>query len=186
MFIISRGHFLILFIFLHFISKAQDRTNYALLWEIKSPTSEKKSYLFGTAHLKDPRVFDFSDAMIPAIAQSDAFALEIHPDSVTGAISEYLIKRENSGLYRDVLSKEEYGKLNSRVIAETGKPLDSLEYNSLYHLESLLRPELEKVDDRETFLDAYLYGVAHSMDKHIYGLEKLKDQMPDLDSIPTD
>ena len=186
MFNISRGHLLFFFIFLHFFSKAQDRTNYALLWEIQSPTSEKKSYLFGTAHLKDPRVFDFSDAMIPAIAQSEAFALEVHPDSVTGAISEYLIKTENSGLYRDVLSKKEYGNLNTRVIAATGKPLDSLEYNSLYHLESLLRPELDKVDDRETFLDAYLYGVAHTMDKQIYGLEKLKDQMPELDSIPKD
>lgn len=186
MFNISKGQLLILFIFLHFISKAQDRTNYALLWEIKSPTSEKKSYLFGTAHLKDPRVFDFSDAMIPAIAQSEAFALEVHPDSVTGAISEYLIKRENSDLYRDVLTKEEYEQLDTRVVAETGKSLDSLDYNSLYYLESLLRPELDKVDDKETFLDAYLYGVAHSMDKRIYGLEKLKDQMPDLDSIPTD
>lgn len=186
MFNISRGLLLFLFISLHFISKAQDRSNYALLWEIKSPSSDKISYLFGTAHLKDPRVFDFSDAMIPAIAQSEAFALEVHPDSVTGAISEYLIKTENSGLYRDVLTKEEYGKLNTRVIAETGKPLDSLEYNSLYHLESLLRPELDKIDDKETFLDAYLYGVAHTMDKQIYGLEKLKDQMPDLDSIPTD
>ena len=186
MFIISRGHLVILFIFLHFISKAQDRTNYALLWEIKSPTSEKKSYLFGTAHLKDPRVFDFSDAMIPAIVQSEAFALEVHPDSVTGAISEYLIKRENSDFYRDVLTKEEYEQLDIRVVAETGRTLDSLEYNSLYYLESLLRPELDKVDDKETFLDAYLYGVAHSMDKRIYGLERLKDQMPNLDSIPTD
>ena len=140
MFIISRGHLVILFIFLHFISKAQDRTNYALLWEIKSPTSEKKSYLFGTAHLKDPRVFDFSDAMIPAIVQSEAFALEVHPDSVTGAISEYLIKRENSDFYRDVLTKEEYEQLDIRVVAETGRTLDSLEYNSLYYLESLLRP----------------------------------------------
>ena len=186
MFQISRANFLFLFLFFHFISKGQDRKDYALLWEIKSPNSEKKSYLFGTAHLRDPRVFDFSDAMIPAISQSEAFALEVHPDSVTGAITEYLVKRENNRYYRDVLSKKEYGQLNARVVEVTGKSLDSLDYNSLYFLESLLRPELDKEGDKETFLDAYLYGVANTMDKDIYGLEKLEDQMPDLDSIPRD
>lgn len=179
-------HLLFLLLFSHFISKAQDRTNYALLWQIESPNSEKKSYLFGTAHLRDSRVFDFSDAMLPAISQSEAFALEVHPDSVSGAISKYIMRHENNSYYRDVLSNNEYKKLDARVIAETGESLDSLNYNSLYFLESILRPELAKEGDKETFLDAYLYGVANTLNKNIYGLEKLEDQMPNLDSIPRD
>jgi uncharacterized protein YbaP (TraB family) len=156
------------------------------LWEIKPPDSEKKSYLFGTAHLRDPRVFDFSDAMIPAIAQSEAFALEVHPDSVTGAIAEFLVKREDDRYYRNVLSNEEYEQLDARVVSATGKSLDSLEYNSLYFLESLLRPDLDKEGDKETFLDAYLFGIANTLDKEIYGLERFEDQMPNLDSLPKD
>ena len=67
---------------------SQDRTNYELLWEIKHKTGNKKSYLFGTLHLKDARAFKFSDSVIPAIKKSEMFALEVHPDSATNSFGD--------------------------------------------------------------------------------------------------
>ena len=55
----------------------------SLLWEIKGNGLKKPSYLFGTMHLQYNRAFNFNDSVLTKLIQCDAFAMEIHPDSVT-------------------------------------------------------------------------------------------------------
>jgi len=162
---------------------AQDRSDYKLLWEIQHKDNDKKSYLFGTIHLKDKRVFNFSDAVIPAIRNSEAFALEIHPDSLSSGINDVLFNPNEENIYRKILSEEEYKRLDERYQKVQGIPLDSALFNSPFMIESLLSEEVEREDDKRTFLDAYLYGIAFSYEKEIYGLEKIKDQIPDMEDV---
>ncbi|MBE15268.1 MAG: hypothetical protein CL867_03400 [Cytophagaceae bacterium] len=166
-----------------FAKAQQNRDNYALLWKITSSESIKPSYIFGTAHLKDKRVFDFSDAMLPAIQSSEAFALEVHPDSIGAVFDKKDPVKENLNRYKQLLSKQQYDSLNKRVEKAVGESLDELEENSLYYLEASLRPDMAKDGDQSTFLDAYLYGMAYSMGKEIYGLERIEDQMPPMSSM---
>lgn len=174
----------ILFIFsIPLVSRAQDRANYKLLWEIEHKDSKKKSYIFGTIHLKDKRVFNFSDAVIPAIRNTESFALEVHPDSLSDGLTNNLLNTEVENIYRKVLSEEEYERLDRRYREVKGEPLDSARFKNPVMIESVLMEDIEKQDDKRTFLDGYLYGIAYSLDKKIYGLEKLEDQMPNIEDI---
>ena len=61
---------------------AQKQTAYTLLWEISGKGMSKPSYVFASANFKDSRVYNFSDSVYVALANSSAFALEIHPDTL--------------------------------------------------------------------------------------------------------
>lgn len=154
---------------------SQDTSNYELLWQIKHKNSEKVSYLFGTMHLKDVRVFNFSDAVLPAISNSESFAIEVHPDS---SISKAMQGRKSRVVsnYTEKFSNSEIEKLKERVSEKNGDSLANVDELSVDLLEQIMAPNYSKNTDRETFLDAYLYGVARFQDKEIHGLESAESQ----------
>src|SRR3954467_8832156 len=54
-----------------------------LLWRISGNGLQKPSYLYGTMHLTDERLFNIGDSMYSAIERSEGFAIEINPDDFT-------------------------------------------------------------------------------------------------------
>jgi uncharacterized protein YbaP (TraB family) len=163
---------------------SQNREEYQLLWQIEHKNSDKKSYVFGTMHVKDKRVFDFSDALMPAIQNSEAFALEVHPDSISDSFGKTFYKQTDENIYKRILSPKEYERLNDKFKQINGVSLDSFSLKNPMIIESMLTEDSKKKDDKDTFLDAYLYAVANSLDREILGLEKAQDQIPlikDLD-----
>lgn len=172
--------FLFSFFVFSFIS-AQDRSNYALLWEIEHKNSDEKSYLFGTMHLRDKRVFNFTDALLPSIKQTEVFALEVDPENIAAKYIETLSKKDFLDTYKDVLAEEDYRLLQEKIKNATGKNLEELSKNNPEYIKSVLRPDLNKDDDRDIFLDLYLYQIAASLNKEIQGLEELEDQKINYD-----
>ena len=57
-----------------------------LLWKIEGNGLSKPSYLYGTIHLTDERVFNLGDSLYKAIENSDGFAIEVDPEALTGLI----------------------------------------------------------------------------------------------------
>lgn len=183
----SRLYFLFAFVFfsINFLS-AQNRDNYGLLWEIQHKNSDKKSYLFGTLHVKDNRAFQFSDSVIPMIKKSEMFALEIHPDSVYNNFNENYYTTGLENIFKKILSEEDYQRLKNRFYEVNESDLDSFPLLHPQLIESMLTMERDKPNDRRTFLDAYLYGFAYNNKKEIGGLEKIEDQIPTIDNIDED
>ncbi|AGC77259.1 uncharacterized protein YbaP (TraB family) [Nonlabens dokdonensis] len=173
----------VFFLFLFISLNAQERENYSLLWEVQNPNTKEISYVFGTMHLSDARVFEFSDAVFPAIQSTEAFALEIAPDSLEAGLEKYMLVKKDLSRYKKVLGKEKYKELDSKIQGVIGISLDSLQYNSLEFLSSILIPDLTKENDEETFLDLFLYNVALNENKEIRGLEKVEDQIIDMDLL---
>lgn len=180
----TRFNFLCIFVFfsINFLT-AQTRENYDLLWEIQHKDSNKKSYLFGTIHVKDNRAFKFSDSVIPAIKKSEVFALEIHPDSVYDKFDENYYATDLENVFKKILSKEDYARLKSRFYELNKTDLDSFPLMHPQLIESMLTKETDKPDDKRTFLDAYLYGIAYNSKRQIAGLEKIEDQIPTIDEL---
>src|SRR6478752_2807120 len=54
-----------------------------LLWRISGNGLQKPSYLYGTMHLTDERIFNIGDSMYKAIENSEGFAIEVNPDDFT-------------------------------------------------------------------------------------------------------
>lgn len=157
-----------------------ERSNYKLFWKISGHGLTSPSYLFGTMHVKDNRVFDFSDSVLLKISECEAFALEVHPDSAVRVLLTRLF--ENSNLqrnqFKDIFDEANYRKIDSLMRKKTGYSLDKLKSPSLAKL--FLEKKLSK-KNKSTFLDAYLYNIAKKQGKIILGLEDAGKQMATLD-----
>ena len=151
---------ILLAVFLPSQLNAQNRDNYALLWEFQHPDRGEKGYLFGTMHLQDSSVFKFSDQLLPALESSEVFAMEVHPDSIYNDLSMLINDIDFRDRYKRLLGEKSYNALNEQLVKIIGVPLDSLSDNSIGGIDSRIRNQISNDrTDVETFLDAYLYGV---------------------------
>jgi uncharacterized protein YbaP (TraB family) len=165
---------IILFIsFNAFNGFSQQNTGYTLLWKISGNGLSKPSYLFGTMHVKDKRVFNFSDSVMISIQNCSRFALEVHPDTIMNTMFEMLQSTDSLRRLDKLLSKEEYEKLAKKFEEKNGYPMGKIDPMIV---ESLMEPNEDKADDKITFVDAYLYGIARTLNKNIFGLEDASSQ----------
>jgi uncharacterized protein YbaP (TraB family) len=156
---------------------SQNKPGYSLLWRISGHGLKKPSYLFGTMHVKDKRAFGFSDSVMLALLKSDAFAMEVHPDTLLYAMYDSMSKSD-SGKIENMLSSEQYNLLAKRFEEKNGYPMDDV--NPLL-VENLIAKDHAKPGDKTTFVDAYLYAIAKTMRKNVLGLEKAADQIKQLE-----
>jgi uncharacterized protein YbaP (TraB family) len=154
-----------LFIFCAFTSWSQtiDSKN-QLLWEVSGRNLPKKSYLYGSLHLNDKRLFRFSDSVYWALNQCDAIVLET---DVFSLFEKWDTRKEELRMFYD-----------SQGMPYTGSNKAS---KTLYGNE----------DGMPQFLDAYLMEYCFNAGKKFYPLEKVEDQLkiaadwvnPDLNNV---
>ncbi|WP_044398285.1 TraB/GumN family protein [Lacinutrix sp. Hel_I_90] len=168
---------LTLVLFITFKLNAQDRSNYSLLWKIEGKEQLKPSYLFGTMHVDDARVFDFSDAVLPAIENTEKFALEIQPDSLMIKLFSKPTKTKAYLQFKKLLNTENYTKIAKRFKEVNGYDIETSAIKDPNILISMLSPDDDKASDKATFVDMHLLGHAKTMQKDIIGLEDIDSQI---------
>jgi uncharacterized protein YbaP (TraB family) len=166
------GFLLIIFITITFSCYAQNAP-YTLLWRISGKGLSNPSYLFGTMHIKDKRVFNFSDSVMLAINKCDNFALEVNPDSIVEKMFAIMQRNDTVSDVHKLLTPEQYKSLAKKFKKKTGFELGK---TNAYSIESLMNKN-EKPDDKVTFIDAYLYGIARTLNKKVAGLERSETQI---------
>jgi uncharacterized protein YbaP (TraB family) len=133
-----------------------DTSSYQLLWEITGKKLKKPSYLFGSMHSNDPRLFQFPDSLYVAFAKADAVVLET---DVAALFDEYDVRLDAFNL--EILSKNK-PYTNSRDATST-----------IYGSE----------DGRPQFLDAYFQQTGYCGGKAFFALEGLEDQLKAAEKI---
>lgn len=123
---------------------------YQLLWEIKAPHSKKISYVFGSMHSNDPRLFNFPDSLYTAFASVDAVVLET---DVTQIYDQYDVRLN---LFNFDLFDKKRSFASSRKATQT-----------VYGSE----------DGRPQFLDAWFQQTGYCGGKGFYQLETVQDQL---------
>jgi uncharacterized protein YbaP (TraB family) len=136
----------------------QDNQEYQLLWEITGKKLKKPSYLFGSMHSNDPRLFQFPDSLYTAFERADAVVLET---DVSALFDEYDVRLDLFNL--EILSKNK-PYTNSREATTT-----------VYGSE----------DGRPQFLDAYFQQTGYCAGKAFFALEGLEDQLKAAEKIST-
>ncbi|MCF6408012.1 TraB/GumN family protein [Chitinophaga filiformis] len=163
-----------------------NRSNYELLWRIDGPGISSPSYLFGTMHLTDKRVFEFSDSVLLALRNTSSFATEVDMDSVMSYIfSPGGIMSDTVNYMRRILTAKEYHYVDSLVAGKTGAPIDQLQMKRLWVLETLLLDEEEALSKKagrnlkgeNIFLDGWLHQKAMLLGKPLHSLEKMQNQL---------
>ncbi len=152
-----KGLFFIFLAFVQFVAYGQNRNvKNELLWEISGNGLKQKSYLYGSLHSNDKRLFRFSDSVYVALDQSTAFLLEMDLfelfdklDTRRGEVKMLYDANGNPYTGTNRPSKTVYGD-------ENGMP---------------------------QFLDAYFQEYATVSGKKFFALESFEDQMNALDGL---
>lgn len=167
-----------------------------LLWRITGNGAKEASYLFGTMHVKDSRLFNFKDSLYTALENCDRLALEFQPDSLAISLLQdfdmlkYLINRGEDESEMDKsfnayvekkLSKAQIDSLQKGVKWLTGA--DKVNYRKLIARKRLGYGEGTKTGNMPVFMDAWLYNVARRQGKQISGLERLAQQMEQIEEM---
>lgn len=123
---------------------------YQLLWEVKGKNLKKPSYIFGSMHSNDPRLFQFPDSLYTAFVNAEAVVLET---DVTALFDEYDVRLD---LFNLEIAAKDKPYTNSREATRT-----------VYGTE----------DGRPQFLDAHFQQTGYCAGKQFFALEALEDQL---------
>ncbi len=121
-----------------------------LLWKISGRKLKKPSYIYGTYHSNDPRVFKFSDSTYSAILRSEAIVIEADMYSMFAEIDT----RSNTPRFEFDAAGTPY---------TTSKRATKTSYGS--------------EDGRPQFLDLYIQLLAYNLNKKCFTLESVEDQL---------
>lgn len=175
-------HFLTVLFFLSAIHHLSAQSN-TLLWRISGNGLKKPSFLFGTMHVNDKKVFNFTDSLYFFLDQTEAFASELNGDSASQILGAYFngdVVFGNDTAFVKAVARRRINKIihtagqadssvtGTTTNAEYSQPAKSEInfFNGLPYSRMMMN----------TFMDAYLYQVACSKGKKIYGLENIYDQ----------
>ncbi|MCE3296691.1 MAG: hypothetical protein K0R65_2405 [Crocinitomicaceae bacterium] len=131
-------------------------TNHQLLWQISGKGLKKPSYLFGSYHSNDSRIFKLSDSTFSALYAADAVVLE-------------------ADIYQLFVTEDmRLGEANLKF-DPNGKPYTSSNRAS--------ETKYGSEDGRPQFLDLYFQQMGYNMGKGFYALETIEDQIEALDFV---
>lgn len=172
----------ILLFILPFFCLAQTKEK-SLFWEISGNGLSATSYLYGTMHVQDERVFDFKDGVLEALENSDTYAMELNMDSINQMTIMNLMWMNDDTSIKDLLSKKQYAFLESYFMDSLGQPI--FLFNRML---PLLTSQMVFAGDigteKEDALDLYFAKLAKAQQKTVIGLEKMDEQIAALNGIP--
>jgi uncharacterized protein YbaP (TraB family) len=172
---------------LHFIVIGQN-TAHTLLWRISGKGLAEPSYLFGTMHLTDKKVFHLGDSLYKALENTHGFAAELDMNRLGMQMVNKLMKDKEEAAatesikIKDAVSPELWEMYKEPLQEKFFKSADKLTLDDLDEMEASLQTEIFRKGEMQTFLDAYLFGIARKQGKWVGGLEDLADQMEHLNS----
>jgi uncharacterized protein len=154
-----------------------------LLWRV-GWTDAPPSYVFGTAHSKDPRITRLAKPVAAAFETAQSLAIEIvHTPAVDTAVGRAM--KIPGGNVERLVGPERYGQIRAAGARYGSQPeaLRQLKPWALYLLFSL--PPAE-VRDRKPALDFVLQLSAEERGIPVYGLESVQEQLAMFDDLAPD
>jgi uncharacterized protein YbaP (TraB family) len=177
-------HYLLLALLLIIATKS---VKAQLLWEISGKNLTKPSYLFGTMHVTDERVFNFSTTFMNKFDSSEVIAGELKMSwlgAFKGLPSVFMKKDTTLG---DLLPPEKYKIVHQEIERQQlGNYVEKMKPIFVSALIEENKHEKEKKQDKneKPALDFYLQKLAKKQNKEIVGLETFEEQISALESIP--
>lgn len=156
-----------------FYSFSQDRPDYNLLWRIESPDSEKVSYLFGTAHIKNNLAYDFSDSVLIAFDNSEVIALEINNDEYFQLLLNERFEEKERNYLKEELSETEYEKLKENVKEDLDFRIEDLKTVSPKMIRRMYSDHFFDPKENSLTVDNFFYDTGKKLGKEILGLERV-------------
>ena len=176
--------FIFVFLFSTLLSFSQSKYN-SLCWKIYDNGLTDTSYLYGTMHVQDSRVFQFKNGIQEAFNRCEIFALELNMDSVnTFQLMDELIMEPPNRL-DSLLTNKEYEMVSQYFKDTLGIGL--MIFNKMQPIYTSQLISFEKLKkDQDVALDIYFFNEAKKQNKTTVGLEFMEEQLNAFKSIPYD
>ena len=176
--------FIFVFLFSSLLSFSQSKYN-SLCWKIYDNGLTDTSYLYGTMHVQDSRVFQFKNGIQEAFNRCEIFALELNMDSVnTFQLMDELIMEPPNRL-DSLLTNKEYEMVSQYFKDTLGIGL--MIFNKMQPIYTSQLISFEKLKkDQDVALDIYFFNEAKKQNKTTVGLEFMEEQLNAFKSIPYD
>lgn len=159
------------------ISFGQQHYPKTLLWRITGNGLKKPSYLFGTMHLTDKRLFNFGDSVYSAIEKTDGLALEVNPDEMIAyAVNDAIDKMLSPKRLQEILSQKNFTRDSLALAQKFNKPASEVTTHDIYKEKNKWVNQYMQKGEMPTFLDAHLYTIAKKLGKWLGGIEDVGDQ----------
>jgi uncharacterized protein YbaP (TraB family) len=175
-----RSAILLLSIFIG--SSCLSQNGNSILWQISGKNLPSPSYLFGSIHITDKRVFDLPDSVLTKLKECEITAFELNFDTVAGQMINEAIRKYKKRQVKDVLSKKEMEKLE-KELKKRNIHVEDLNNETTFNIYQKYQRSIYKNDDMSTFLDAYLFGIAKGYGKKILGIETYAEQASIFDDL---
>lgn len=169
---------LILILVVSFV-KAQ---NNSLLWSIVKPGSTDTSYLFGSIHISDARVFNVNKHFNRVFDKSQTVALELHFDSINPFTLLNHVMMEKGLTLQKVMPDDKYAVVKSYFEDSLKSPMQFVERFQPIYTSTLIQTEGKSTPGKS--LDETIFNSAKEQNKHVVGLEKAEEQMSAFAALP--
>ena len=156
---------------------AQTPSAKSLLWRIAGNGLQTPSYLYGTMHLKDRRLFFFGDSVYKNIESSKGFAMELDPEEMMDSLFTNLGEADTSSLLRKLMVEKKFRSVAKKLEKKFGIPAEKITRKQLIKDREKFYYSVRKKDDMQTFVDMYLYNIAHKSGRYVGGIEDVSDQL---------
>ena len=161
-------------------ASAQKKDN-SLLWEVSGNGLSSPSYLFGTIHLMDDRIFSFDSTIYQKINACEALSgeLDFQETNIPASMNDFFMKDTS---LQDLYTKEEYKKVHNYLVDNLGIlsfTTDTMKPIYTMSLISLMETQMDQAEP----LDMYLQRYAREQGKKIIGIETMEEQQKALNSI---
>jgi len=155
-----------------------------MLWRISGKGLQKPSYVFGTMHLKDKRIFNFGDSVYNAIQQTEGFANEVDFNEIVAYyVNKMYDAYENDRSINEIMSDEEIKRNEEALYKRFKKSARSIRSRDIAKEKNKWLNESMQKGEMETFIDAYLLNLARRQGKWLGGIEDLGDQINTINKI---
>ncbi len=157
----------------------------SILWRVSGRDIPSPSYLYGTIHIQDSRVFAFDSTVWHCFNSCEALAVEVLLDQLNySAVREKMMMPKGQSVVK-MLSKEDYAILDSLCRAKFGAGAIFLgNMKPLFLLSALQQADLPQ--DEPLPLDLFFLQQARKRGMQCYGLEEYMDQIKATDAISID
>ncbi|OQP60479.1 hypothetical protein A3860_33375 [Niastella vici] len=155
---------------------SQQSNTKTLLWRISGKGLQQPSYLYGTIHLTDKRLFNLGDSVYRAIEKVEGLAIELSPDELGAYYINKAMEGAEGEKLQDLLNEKDYKKYSAALAKKFKKPAAKITTGDIVAAKNKWLTDYLEKGEMATFLDAYLYNIARRQGKWVGGVEDMADQ----------
>lgn len=157
-------------------------TQKSLAWKISGNGLEKESYLYGTMHTQDKRVFEFKTGVLEAHKKADVYVMEVNMGIADQFAIMGMMVMDGDTTLEDLLSKSQYDSISKFFKDSVGQSLSL--FNSMMPILTAQTIDLKDLgSDEELALDLYFAELAKDQGKEVIGLETAEEQIKALKAV---